>query len=209
MNKGIFITFEGIEGSGKTTQGKLLAEKLKKEGLKVLYTYEPGDTEAGRHIRKILLNSEIKINPLCELLLYFADRVQHIEEKIKPCIESGFIVICDRFTDSTLVYQGYARGISIDLIKQLNKIVLDEFMPDLTVLLDCPANIGLKRNQKINKKDRFEMENLAFHEKVRQGYLKLVELYKKRFFVLDATESIDKIAEDIYRKVKSILSHGL
>ncbi|ACI22143.1 MULTISPECIES: dTMP kinase [Thermodesulfovibrio] len=209
MNKGIFITFEGIEGSGKTTQGKLLAEKLKKEGLKVLYTYEPGDTEAGRHIRKILLNSEIKINPLCELLLYFADRVQHIEEKIKPCIESGFIVICDRFTDSTLVYQGYARGISIDLIKQLNKIVLDEFMPDLTVLLDCPANIGLKRNQKINKKDRFEMENLAFHEKVRQGYLKLAELYKKRFFVLDATESIDKIAEDIYRKVKSILSHGL
>ncbi|GLI54256.1 dTMP kinase [Thermodesulfovibrio yellowstonii] len=209
MNKGIFITFEGIEGSGKTTQGKLLAEKLKKEGLKVLYTYEPGDTEAGKHIRKILLNSEIKINPLCELLLYFADRVQHIEEKIKPSIESGFIVICDRFTDSTLVYQGYARGISIDLIKQLNKIVLDEFMPDLTVLLDCPANIGLKRNQKINKKDRFEMENLAFHEKVRQGYLKLVESYKKRFFVLDATESIDKIAEDIYRKVKSILSHGL
>lgn len=209
MNKGIFITFEGIEGSGKTTQGKLLAEKLKKEGLKVLYTYEPGDTEAGKYIRKILLNSEIKINPLCELLLYFADRVQHIEEKIKPCIESGFIVICDRFTDSTLVYQGYARGISIDLIKQLNKIVLDEFMPDLTILLDCPANIGLKRNQKINKKDRFEMENLAFHEKVRQGYLKLVELYKKRFFVLDATESIDKIAEDIYRKVKSILSHGI
>jgi len=209
MNKGIFITFEGIEGSGKTTQGKLLAEKLKKEGLKVLYTYEPGDTEAGKHIRKILLNSEIKINPLCELLLYFADRVQHIEEKIKPCIESGFIVICDRFTDSTLVYQGYARGISIDLIEQLNKIVLDEFMPDLTVLLDCPVNIGLKRNQKINKKDRFEMENLAFHEKVRQGYLKLVESYKKRFFVLDATEDIDKIAEDIYRKVKSILSHGL
>lgn len=209
MNKGIFITFEGIEGSGKTTQGKLLAEKLKKEGLKVLYTYEPGDTEAGKHIRKILLNSEIKINPLCELLLYFADRVQHIEEKIKPCIESGFIVICDRFTDSTLVYQGYARGISIDLIKKLNKIVLDEFMPDLTVLLDCPANIGLKRNQKINKKDRFEMENLSFHEKVRQGYLKLAEAYKKRFFVLDATESIDKIAEDIYRKVKSILSHGI
>lgn len=209
MNKGIFITFEGIEGSGKTTQGKLLAEKLKKEGLKVLYTYEPGDTEAGKHIRKILLNSEIKINPLCELLLYFADRVQHIEEKIKPCIESGFIVICDRFTDSTLVYQGYARGISIDLIKKLNKIVLDEFMPDLTVLLDCPANIGLKRNQKINKKDRFEMENLSFHEKVRQGYLKLAESYKKRFFVLDATESIDKIAEDIYRKVKSILSHGI
>ncbi len=209
MNKGVFITFEGIEGSGKTTQGKLLVEKLQKEGLKVLYTYEPGDTEAGKYIREILLNSEIKINPLCELLLYFADRVQHIEEKIKPYIESSFIVICDRFTDSTLVYQGYARGISIDLIKQLNRIVLDEFMPDLTILLDCPANIGLGRNQKINKKDRFEIENLAFHEKVRQGYLELVKLYKERFFVLDATESIDKIAEDIYKKVKSILSHGI
>lgn len=209
MNKGIFITFEGIEGSGKTTHGKLLAEKLKKDGFKILYTYEPGDTEAGKHIREILLNSEIKINPLCELLLYFADRVQHIEEKIKPHIESGYIVICDRFTDSTVVYQGYARGISIDLIKQLNREVLNEFMPDLTILLDCPANIGLGRNQKINKKDRFEMENLTFHEKVRQGYLELAKIYKERFFVLDATESINKIAEDIYKKVKSLLSHGI
>lgn len=209
MKKGIFITFEGIEGCGKTTQGKLLVEKLQNEGLKALYTYEPGDTEAGKYIREILLNSEIKINPLCELLLYFADRVQHIEEKINPYIESGFIVICDRFTDSTLVYQGYARGISIDLIMELNRIVLDEFKPDLTILLDCPANIGLGRNKKINKKDRFEIENLAFHEKVRQGYLELAKLHRERFFVLDATESIDKIAEEIYKKVKLLISHGI
>ncbi|MCS7215294.1 MAG: dTMP kinase [Thermodesulfovibrio sp.] len=209
MNKGIFITFEGIEGSGKTTQGKILVEKLKREGFNVLYTYEPGDTQAGKHIRGILLNSEIRINPLCELLLYFADRVQHIEEKIKPSIESGFIVICDRFTDSTFVYQGYARGISIDLIKRLNKVILDKFIPDLTILLDCPAEVGLKRNQKINKKDRFEIENLDFHEKVRRGYLELVQVNKKRFFVLDATQSIDKISEEIYKKVKSIISHGI
>ncbi|MEN2993919.1 MAG: dTMP kinase [Thermodesulfovibrio sp.] len=209
MNKGIFITFEGIEGSGKTTQGKILSERLKKEGFKVLYTYEPGDTEAGKYIREILLNSEIKINPICELLLYFADRVQHIQEKIKPSIEEGFIVICDRFTDSTLAYQGYARGVSIDLIKKINEILLDSFMPDLTILLDCPANVGLSRNKKIYKKDRFEMENFEFHEKVRKGYLELVRLDKKRFFVLDATEPIDKIAEEIYKKVKSIISYGI
>lgn len=208
MDRGIFITFEGIEGSGKTTQGILLAEKLKKEGFKVLYTYEPGDTQAGKHIRQILLNSEIKITPLCELLLYLADRVQHIEEKIKPHLESGFIVICDRFTDSTVVYQGYARGISIELIEQFNKKLFNDFKPDLTVLLDCSASEGLKRNQKINKKDRFEMENLAFHEKVRQGYLELAKIYRERFFVVDATQSIESIAEKIYEKVKSILKHG-
>ncbi|WP_353683502.1 dTMP kinase [Thermodesulfovibrio sp. 3907-1M] len=205
MNKGIFITFEGIEGSGKTTQGKLLAEKLKKEGFPVLYTYEPGDTEAGKHIREILLNSEIKITPLCELLLYVADRIQHIEEKIKPHLEAGFIVICDRFTDSTVVYQGYARGISIDLIEKLNKELFSELMPDLTVLLDCSASIGLGRNKKVNKKDRFEMENLSFHEKVREGYLELARINKERFFVLDATEPINVITEKIYKKVKSII----
>jgi len=209
MNKGIFITFEGIEGSGKTTQAKMLAEKLKKEGLKVLYTYEPGDTELGQKLREILLNADIKINPLCELLLYFADRVQHIEEKIKPHLKECFIVICDRFTDSTVVYQGYARGISIELIENLNRALIQEFKPDLTVLLDCSASTGLGRNQKVNKKDRFEMENLSFHEKVRQGYLELAKIYKERFFVLDATEPLALIAEKIYEKVKSILKNGL
>ncbi|GAB5046866.1 dTMP kinase [Thermodesulfovibrio sp. TK110] len=204
MNKGIFITFEGIEGSGKTTQARLLAQRLKNEGFKVVYTYEPGDTEAGKYIREILLNSEIKINPLCELFLYFADRIQHIDEKIKPYLEEGFIVICDRFTDSTVVYQGYARGISIDLIEKLNKEVFSEFMPDLTVLLDCPARIGLERNKKADKKDRFEMENLSFHEKVRHGYLELARINKERFFVLDAIKPINEIAEKIYKKVKSI-----
>ncbi|MGB9710079.1 MAG: dTMP kinase [Thermodesulfovibrio sp.] len=205
MNRGIFITFEGIEGSGKTTQGRLLAQTLKNEGFKVFYTYEPGDTLAGRYIREILLNSEIKITPLCELLLYFADRAQHIEEKIKPHLEAGFIVICDRFTDSTIVYQGYVRGISIDLIEELNKKLFSQFIPDLTVLLDCSASIGLGRNKKANKKDRFEMETLSFHEKVREGYLELAKINKERFFVLDATESINVIAEKIYKKVKSLI----
>ncbi len=203
MSKGIFITFEGIEGSGKTTQANLLSERLKKEGYKVLLTYEPGDTEIGRKIRDILLDSRAKINPLVELFLYLADRVQHIEEKIKPHIETGFIVICDRFTDSTVAYQGYGRGISIELIKKLNKILFDDFLPDLTILLDLPVQHGLQRNQKIKKMDRFEMEDIDFHNKVRQGYLEIAGTEPQRFIILDATESFQEIAEKIYRKVKS------
>ncbi|HOA82543.1 MAG TPA: dTMP kinase [Thermodesulfovibrio thiophilus] len=202
MDKGIFITFEGIEGSGKTTQIKLLGERLKKQGLKVLTTYEPGDTDVGQKIRNILLESEININPLCELILYFADRVQHVNEKIKPYLETGFIVICDRFTDSTVAYQGYARGVSIDIIKELNRILFNEFKPDLTILLDLPVIIGLKRNQQINKTDRFELEDLAFHDRVREGYLKLAEIEPERFFILDATKSQIELAEEIYKTIK-------
>lgn len=202
MDKGIFITFEGIEGSGKTTQIKLLGERLKKQGLKVLTTYEPGDTDVGQKIRNILLETEININPLCELILYFADRVQHVNEKIKPYLEAGFIVICDRFTDSTVAYQGYARGVSIDIIKELNRILFNEFKPDLTILLDLPVIIGLKRNQQINKTDRFELEDLAFHDRVREGYLKLAEIEPERFFILDATKSQIELAEEIYKTIK-------
>lgn len=202
MDKGIFITFEGIEGSGKTTQIKLLGERLKKQGLKVLTTYEPGDTDVGQKIRNILLEPEININPLCELILYFADRVQHVNEKIKPYLEAGFIVICDRFTDSTVAYQGYARGVSIDIIKELNRILFNEFKPDLTILLDLPVIIGLKRNQQINKTDRFELEDVAFHDRVREGYLKLAEIEPERFFILDATKSQIELAEEIYKTIK-------
>ncbi|HHW19859.1 dTMP kinase [Thermodesulfovibrio thiophilus] len=202
MDKGIFITFEGIEGSGKTTQIKLLGERLKKQGLKVLTTYEPGDTDVGQKIRNILLEPEINIDPLCELILYFADRVQHVNEKIKPYLEAGFIVICDRFTDSTVAYQGYARGVSIDIIKELNRILFNEFKPDLTILLDLPVIIGLKRNQQINKTDRFELEDLAFHDRVREGYLKLAEIEPERFFILDATKSQIELAEEIYKTIK-------
>lgn len=202
MDKGIFITFEGIEGSGKTTQIKLLGERLKKQGLKVLTTYEPGDTDVGQKIRNILLEPEINIDPLCELILYFADRVQHVNEKIKPYLETGFIVICDRFTDSTVAYQGYARGVSIDIIKELNRILFNEFKPDLTILLDLPVIIGLKRNQQINKTDRFELEDLAFHDRVREGYLKLAEIEPERFFILDATKSQIELAEEIYKTIK-------
>ncbi|MEN2985594.1 MAG: dTMP kinase [Thermodesulfovibrionaceae bacterium] len=205
MDRGIFITFEGIEGSGKTTQAKLITERLKNEGFKAIYTYEPGDTKVGSLIRNILLDPSVEINSTCELLLYFADRVQHIEEKIKSYLMDGFTVICDRFTDSTVAYQGYGRGLSLQLILKLNETLLGSFKPDLTVLLDLPAAEGLKRNEKINKKDRFELENLAFHERVRQGYLEIAKFDPKRFIVVDATKDFDEINEEIYRHILWVL----
>lgn len=203
MNRGIFITFEGIEGAGKTTQVRLLAEKLKKEGFKVIQTFEPGDTQVGGKIREILLNPSLSINPNCELLLYFADRIQHIEEKIKPALEAGIIVLCDRFTDSTIAYQGYGRHISIELIKKINTLVLKDFTPDLTIILDLPAHLGLNRNKKINKRDRFEIEDIDFHNRVREGYLDICKNEPERFIVIDATKSAEEVSEEIYKKVKT------
>lgn len=207
MEKGIFITFEGIEGSGKSTQVKILAEKLQKKGFKTVVTFEPGDTEFGSKIREILLSPSLKINPLSELLLYFADRVQHVSEKINPYISEGFIVISDRFTDSTLAYQGYGRGISLDLINNLNKILLNEFKPELTILLDLPAEQGLARNRNINKNDKFEFEDLSFHKKVREGFLKLAALETERFIIVDATKTVEEIASEIYEKIKDRLKN--
>ncbi len=208
MKKGIFITFEGIEGSGKTTQVKLLAERLKEQGFKVIKTFEPGDTQAGEKIREILLSPSININPLTELMLYFSDRIQHVEEKIRPAINQGIIVICDRFTDSTIAYQGYGRGLSIELIEELNDILLNNFKPDLTILLDLPAEIGLSRNQKINKRDRFEMEDIAFHNKVRKGYLQIANSEPERFFIVDATENVSEISQKIYEIVRTKVNIG-
>lgn len=205
MAKGIFITFEGIEGSGKSTQVKLLADTLLKSGFKTITTFEPGDTEFGKKVREILLSPALKINPLSELLLYFADRVQHVWEKINPFLSEGFIVISDRFIDSTLAYQGYGRGIPLDLIHTLNRILLNEFKPDLTVLLDLPAEQGLARNKNINKNDKFEFEDISFHNRVREGFLKLATLEPERFIIIDATKLIDEISLEIYEKIKKRL----
>lgn len=207
MEKGIFVTFEGIEGSGKSTQAKILAEKLQKEGFKTITTFEPGDTELGKKIREILLSPSLVINPLSELLLYFADRVQHVSEIINPYILEGYIVISDRFTDSTLAYQGYGRGISLELINNLNKFLLDEFKPEVTILLDLPAELGLARNRNINKNDKFELENISFHNKVREGFLKLAAKEPERFIIVDATKTVREIASEIYEKIRQRLKN--
>ena len=208
MDKGVFITFEGIEGSGKTSQSRILKEKLIKEGLPVIHTFEPGGTVLGEKIREILLDPHMKIDPVSELLLYFAVRVQHVNEKIKPALEKGYVVICDRFHDSTIAYQGYGRGVSLKIINDLYKMFVDNLKPDLTILLDLPAEIGLKRNEKANKRDRFELEDITFHNKVKQGYLEIASSDPERFFVIDATNSPEQISESIYEYVKGKLLKG-
>lgn len=209
MAKGIFITFEGIEGSGKTTQSEKLKERLLKEGFPVIHTFEPGGTVLGENIRKILLDPYMIIDPLSELLLYFAVRVQHIREKIKPALEKGYIVICDRFHDSTVAYQGYGRGVSLKIIDELYRLFVQDIKPNLTILLDLSAERGLKRNKEANKKDRFEMEDITFHNKVRQGYCEIAMKEPERFLIIDATKSFDEINEKIYQHIKEKLLKDL
>ncbi|MBW2644806.1 MAG: dTMP kinase [Deltaproteobacteria bacterium] len=205
----MFITFEGIEGCGKSTQVRLLADFFKKNSRDFIVTKEPGGTEIGTKIRSILLNSvNAKINPLTEILLYEADRAQHVEEIIRPSLEAGKIVLCDRFFDATVVYQGYARGLGLDLINCLHENLLKGLKPDLTIISDCPVAIGLKRAwERIAdapdnaKEDRFEKEAISFHEKIRQGYLRLASMEPERFQVIDATQEISVIHDAIVRIV--------
>lgn len=191
----MFITFEGIEGSGKTTQVELLIGVLQAKGYECVATREPGATRIGRGIREILLDSaHSNMLPLTELLLYEADRAQHIHDVIKPALAAGKVVVSDRFFDATTVYQGYARGCDLDLIERIHHIVLGGLRPDLTLILDLPVEIGLERAwQRIHSRsgdlpeDRFEKEALGFHERVRQGYLTLARDEPDRFRVIDAS----------------------
>ncbi len=209
----MLITLEGIEGSGKTTQINYIAGYLKDLGHECVITKEPGGTEIGGKIRSILLDPANKIiHPLTELLLYAADRVQHIKEFIAPALEDGKIVICDRFHDSTTVYQGFTRGVDLGLIHQLNKLVLDGVEPDITFVLDLPPEVGLERAWKqINNgsrsdmETRFENEKLDFHKNIRKGYLKLAKSEPDRFVVIDASVEAVDVREAIINKLKAFL----
>jgi dTMP kinase len=199
----LFITFEGIEGCGKTTQIQRLEKRLDHHEIPLITTLEPGGTGIGANIRRILLNAENKqLAPLAELLLYAADRAQHVEEVIKPAIREGKWVLCDRFFDATVAYQGSARGQDMKFIQSLNEKATQGIRPDITFLLDCPVDIGLKRaltrNQSVHDgQDRFEKEKLQFHETVREGYLMLARKNKERFIVIDATRSVEDVEKDI------------
>ncbi len=200
---GYFITFEGIEGAGKSTQAKLLAEYLEKENKKVKLTREPGGTELGKEIRKILLTpTEEKFPPVAELFLYEADRNIHIHNVIKPFKEKGYYVISDRFIDSTLAYQGYARGLDIDLIKELNSIAIENILPDITFLIDIPVEEGLSRIKKIRNMDRIEQENIDFHKRLREGFLKIAEDNPERVVVINGTQKPDQIFKQIITVLK-------
>jgi dTMP kinase len=201
----MLITLEGIEGSGKTTQIDYIAAYLQKSGLDYIITKEPGGTLLGEKIRSILLDpGNINIHPMTELLLYAADRVQHIKTLISPMMATGKIVICDRFCDSTTVYQGFTRGIDISLIQRLNSLVFEGLVPDITFILDLDPEIGLNRAWKqINdgsrseSETRFENEKLQFHESVRNGYLALARQEPDRFVVVDASLDPLKVSEQI------------
>jgi dTMP kinase len=205
----LFITFEGIEGCGKTTQIKLLAQALKKAGIPFILTYEPGGTRIGKKIRDVLLNARNRdLDPLAELLLYVADRSQHITEVIQPALAKGQWVLCDRFSDATVAYQGKARGQDLKLIRLLNHKAQAGIEPDLTFILDCPVKTGLSRAVKRNQasavkgQDRFEREKLAFHEKVRQAYLELARQKPKRFVVVDGKQSVARIERIIRNSLR-------
>ncbi len=191
--KGRFITFEGIEGSGKSSQISLLADHLRSKHRTVTFTREPGGTPIGDQVRKILLDPQNKaLDPSAELLLYAASRAQHLTEVIRPALERGDLVLCDRFSDATIAYQGYGRGLDLAMIHALDRLVTAGMRPDLTILLDVEAAVGLARArgrndlQGLGAEARFENEALAFHERVRQGYLVLAREAPERMQIVDA-----------------------
>jgi dTMP kinase len=199
----LFITFEGIEGCGKTTQIGHLTSFLKRVHRPFLLTREPGGTEVGEQIRKILLSSEnAGIEPMAELFLYAAARVQHLRQVIFPALREEKIVLCDRFLDATIAYQGYGRGLDLDWIAAIHCHAMEEVKPDLTFLLDLPVEEGLKRAQKriegqTIKEDRFEKENLAFHQRVRGGYLLLARQDPQRIIMLDGMKDESILHQEI------------
>jgi dTMP kinase len=194
-----FISFEGIEGSGKSTQSKFLAGFLQSIGHKVVQTAEPGSTRIGGEIRKLLLEPQNHMDPLTELLLYYASRAQHVQEVIEPALKQKTIVITDRYTDSTVAYQGYARGIDLNIINSLNNIVAPETQPYLTFLLDMDVEEGLRRNRKAQKEDRFELETVEFHKRVRQGFHRIAEEEPDRVIIIDASRSTEEVGREIQK----------
>ncbi len=207
-----FITFEGIEGCGKSTQVRLLATRLAEGPIPVLTTREPGGCPIADAIRQILLDpANTALVPRAELLLYAAARAQHVSEKVIPALQQGSIVICDRFTDATLAYQGFGRGLDINLILTLNEVATEGKRPDLTLLLDMPAEEGLMRARQRNitsalsHEERFEKEALEFHQKVRNGYLQLAS-QDNRFCVINAMGDIDTVANRINQAVDAFIA---
>ncbi|MBI1920233.1 MAG: dTMP kinase [Geobacter sp.] len=200
-----FITFEGIEGCGKSTQLRLLSDRLEHQGFSVVTTREPGGSPIADQIRAILLDAGNRaMTPMAELLLYAAARAQHVEEVIAPALAVGKIVLCDRFTDATVAYQGFGRGLDMATILELNRLASRSIRPDISVLLDCPVETGLSRakarieNAAGAREERFELEEMAFHEKVRRGYLELASREPERFIVVSGSRGVDETAAEIF-----------
>lgn len=207
-----FVTFEGIEGSGKSTQIRLLFEYLRGRDVAVQVTREPGGTLIGEKVRGILLDPATRgLIPRAELFLYAAARLQHIEEVIQPALDEGRVVLCDRFADATLAYQGHGREIPLNEVKVVNSLVTVDLKPDLTILLDLPVEVGLERARDRNLADaasaasRFEQEDLAFHQRVREGYLSIAASDRNRVKIIPADQPVEKVAKQVQAVVARAL----
>src|SRR5271157_3134758 len=203
---GFFLSFEGIDGTGKTTQARLLSDRLAGEGHEVVLTFEPGGTVIGSRIREILLLPEHgEMSAITELLLYNAARAQHLAEKIVPAIKEGKIVITDRFSDSTVAYQCCGRGLDRALIMSLDRLATGGLRPDLTLLFDLDVEEGLERNRGANKTDRLELEDIVFHRRVREGYLEIAKADPDRVSIVDASLPADEVHARVWEIVKERL----
>jgi dTMP kinase len=215
MRRGKLITFEGIDGCGKTTQMRLLGQHLTERGVTVVSTREPGGTELGRKVRSALLDGGAgSVEPLAELLLYAADRAQHVRRVILPALAEGKVVLSDRFYDATTVYQGYARGFDLKLVNQLNELATGGLKPDLTLLFDLDVETGLKRTMRradgtgsgADRPDRLDQEPVEFHERVRKAYLEIAASEPQRFRVIPSAGPVEKTFELMIRAVQDLFS---
>lgn len=204
---GMFITLEGPDGSGKTTVSKLVEQRLKEENYKVLLTREPGGIDIAEQIRLIILDTKnTAMEARTEALLYAAARRQHLVEKVQPAINEGYIVLCDRFIDSSLVYQGIGRNIGIEEVYKMNLFAIEDTMPNKTIFFDLPYQEGLKRiSGSTRVADRLDLESDEFHKNVYEGYLKICDKYKDRIIKIDASKSIEEVADQVIRVIKDLI----
>ena len=201
--RGLFITFEGPDGSGKTTVCSEVFAKLKEDGYDVIHTREPGGIEIAEKIRKIILDpSNTDMDERTEALLYVASRRQHLVKKVLPALKEGKIVVCERFVDSSLAYQGYGRKIGFEEVLKINEFAIEGLFPDLTIYLDVDEKTGLKRIESRSFKDRLDLEDLEFHHLVHEGYEKVLEVFKDRIKVVDAARPLDEVIEKAYEIIK-------
>jgi len=210
---GCFITLEGPEGSGKSTQARLLAERLHESGCEVVTTREPGGTATGEAIRGILQHDTARepVDPSCEVLLFAASRAQLVNRVILPAVDRGAVVVCDRFADSTVCYQGYGRGFDVEKMIEINAFAIGPAVPDVTLLIDIDTEKGFARVAERNKAtgaghDRFEREEMAFHKRIRDGYLELAARWPERFRIIDGDRAPDAVAVDVWETVRPLLS---
>lgn len=208
MSRARFITLEGGEGAGKSTQAKLLAEKLEQRGHEVLLTREPGGSDGAEAIRQLLVEGDTdRWTPLTETLLHFAARADHLARTVRPALEAGKWVICDRFIDSTMAYQGMTQGLGLDPIHRLSALVIGDDMPALTLVLDLPIEMGLSRAKgRAGKEDRYERMGLDFHQRLRSAFQTLTQAYPERCMLVDAAFDVDMVAAQIWGAVSSRLN---